>query len=114
MNVFFIKKAFRYVERTVIFFSDYIRMKVLMLNRTICFPFRYDHLAGLITTLLDGNTNMGLEQLEEISRTMKRERIEVEPIPLRDNPSHTHTEILAKAQFNLFKVVLLCYVDIMI
>ncbi|XP_045200291.2 radial spoke head protein 6 homolog A-like [Mercenaria mercenaria] len=75
----------------------------LMKQRQHDMPSLYDHLSSLIATLLDGETNLGLSQLEEISETIKRERIEVPSAPLRDDPGKSHTENLAKAQWNLFK-----------
>lgn len=62
-------------------------------------------MSSLITKLLDGETENGLAQLEDISETMKRERIEVPSAPLKDEPAKSHTEKLAKAQWELFKVM---------
>lgn len=61
-------------------------------------------MSELITKLLDGEIADGLDQLEEISQTMKTERLKAPAAPIKDHVKTTPTETLAKAQWKLLKV----------
>lgn len=85
---------------------DVLNAKMFLMNQTEPgVPCLYDHLANLIAQVLDDDIDTVdiVTRFEDISRNIKRERLDLEQMPIRTHVPSSPSENIAMVQWSLLK-----------